>query len=204
MQKLTDRQGFPAVDRALRFVLLRLGSRPETASLQADVKATRDTLRAQHEAWQQAKDERVAASAEIEYVDGLVDREVMSTSREALVLTGGDRDDSRYRTLFPVPPSQAMRPVGGDEQRRYVGSLTQQIEADEAYASLRPRAEQLRTLQARLDALEADRQARYLAEEQARTRRAIALDDARRVHNRLYFQLRLLLDDEALVESFFL
>lgn len=67
MQRLLSRHRFADTVRALRFLVIRLASRPETASLAEDTQA-RTAMRDDEEKYQQALQARVAAAAEIEYL----------------------------------------------------------------------------------------------------------------------------------------
>ena len=203
MQRLLDRHRFNDVDRALRFLALRLGSRPESASLTEDVTQARAEVRETEERYQDALMARVAATAEIRYLDGLLDEAVMDLSRQALVLTGGRRDDARYMKLFVSSPSDGMRSIAGDSQDQFVRNILLRLREDVDFEPLRPHAETLATRQAALQASVEKRRALSVPEAAADADRRIALENARRLYNRAEAQLRLRFDDEGLVESYF-
>lgn len=204
MQKLTDSHSIGTTTDALRFLDVRLRSRPQTEDLAKLTFAERVELGAKYGEYLDARELRVAASAELAYVDGLLDGDVRGLAREALVLTAGKTDDPRYRTLFPITAAQATKPVGGDAQERFVRGVIDVLTNDDTLAPLRPHADRL---QARLDALNAalaQREDLYVPEARARTAYHIALEHARRTYNLCHAHLTLLFpDDPALVESFF-
>lgn len=205
MEQLREQHGFATVDRALRHLSIRLRSRPETAELAPEVDAERARVRQAEEAWLQAREMRIAATAEIDYLDAALDLAVADLSRLALVEVRGNRNDERYKRLFPASPSAATSSVGGEGQGRYVRALLAQLTSSSGpFPSL---AGQAPTIEAALTALsesEQRRDALYIPESTAATERTAALDRARRVYNQMYPRLRLLFPDNLrLVESYF-
>lgn len=208
MQKLTDKHTYTVVDRALRFLTLRLRSRPETAEMAASTLRTREQLKTHGDAFDNAFDERVALSAEVVYRDNRVDRFVISTLRRAAVAAFSDRPDAQQierRLYHGEAPSVAMKPVANEEQERYVSGILERINSDATFGPLQSKADELARLQGELDdVIEKRKKARV----QERLRSADldeALDQARQVYNQMYPRLQLTFpDDEALVESFFL
>ncbi len=204
MQRLLPRHRFADTDRALRYLSIRLASRPETADLAGPVHEARATMRDSEESYQQALQARVAATAEIEYLDGRLDDEVMGISRDLLALTDGDRTDARYLKLFSTAPSIAMSPIGGDAQNLYVRNMLARLRDDADLAPLRRRVDELTARHAALEAATEKRRVASVPEASADADRRLALDSAKRLYNRTEVQLRLVLDDKALVESYFL
>jgi hypothetical protein len=203
MRQIHENASAHKVDQALRFLRIRLGSRPDTKSLAEPVEQARQHVLATDTAWQEARDARRAATAEVQYLDELLDGDIMALSRETLVLTGGKRDDPRYQVLFPSAPSQAMAGVGSDAQARYVKQILTRLVEDPALAELRGKE---KTIAARLQALEgavAQRHGLYVPEASAQSDRRRAIDEARQLYRAIYHQLKLLLSDDALIESFF-
>jgi len=204
MQKLTDAQSPAVALRALRFAIIRLASRPETAPFAPDLQAARTALASADDALDNARTARVAATAEITWIDERIDTTIIQLGREARALVQGNARDPRYTRLFPIAPSEATRPVGGDTQTRFVTSIIQLLETDDAFASLRPQATPLRELSEQLTAATAARETLYLDENRAASERREAHEVARRAYNLLYPRLLLAFpEDEGLVESFF-
>jgi len=204
MQRLTDNRGVGETLTALRHLTIRLTSRDQTRPLATEITAARDALNAANGAWEEARAQRVAATAEIEYRDELLDAAAMQLSRTALALVEGDTTDPRYRTLFPIAPSTAMRPVADDAQTRFVTALLARLEADEAFVDLAIHAPTIRQRAEAVANAINGREALYVAEATASTARAITADAARRAYNLMYPRLQLMFPgDERLVESFF-
>jgi len=203
MRQIPEDSSAYKVDQALRFLRLRLSSRPDTKGLAGPVEEARKGVRAADEAWKEARYARQAATAEVQYLDELLDTVVMALSRQALVLTDGKRDDPRYKKLFPSAPSEAMAEVGGDAQARYVKQILTRLVEEPDLAELRGNE---KTIAKRLEALEAAVKTRddlYVPETSAQADRRKAIDDARQLYKATHLKLKLLLSDDALVESFF-
>jgi hypothetical protein len=164
----------------------------------------RAMLIAADDGWQQAVEERVAQSAEIGYLDGLLDAEALATAVDARAMVGGKVEDPRYTRLFSRPPSESTRRVADDEQDRFVRHVVARITEDADLAALKPHAEALTRCQQDLQAALKRREDLYVPEMKAQAARRAALDQAQRTYNFLYPQMVLALQDPALVESFFL
>lgn len=206
MEKLRDRHGSSIVDRALRHLSIRLRSRPETSALAPEVEAQRAQLRQAEDRWLEARELRIAAGAELEFLDGELDRAVAQVARLALTEVAGRREDDRYRKLFQIAPSEATRPVGGRAQELYVRGVLAQLTSDATpFPSLRTHAKPIEDgLKALRDA-EQRRADLYVPERVAATERAVALDQACRLYNSMHARLSLLFpENERLVESYFM
>ena len=204
MQKLNDNHGFPTVQRALRYTSIRLRSRPETADLAGVIDAERTSIETANDTHEQAREERVAATAEIDYLDGELDLKVMDLSRQVAVLTGSNTSDERYKMLFPVAPSKAVKPTAGESQHRFVKILVDRLENDKRFEALRGNVKPIVTAQTDLEKAIVNREECYMPEMRVSTDLKVAIDKAGRTYNKLYPQLTLIFDNERLVESFFL
>ncbi len=204
MQQLRDCHSPAIILRALRFLSIRLKSRPQSAEIELSVTQARAKLIAADEAFSQALEERVAASAEVHYLDGILNKGVADVAREALAQVKGDRNDARYMKLFAVSPSTAMRPVAGEAQERYVQNIISRLAEDASLAPLKSHADMLKGHLAALNAAVAKRQELYVPEAKAAADRRIAADEARRIYNQAAARLALMLgNDRALIDSFF-
>ncbi len=205
MQNLRPDQSFPIHMRAFRFVTIRLRSRPQTKALAAETQVQRDALKAAGEAYDEAVEERVAATAEVEYVDSVLDVSVLDLSRELLALNGGDRQDPRFTKLFPVAPAETVRPVTTEGQNRAVRVIVELLKEDPNLAPLRHHAASIGEKLANLEAALKARDGRYVDEDKANANRRQVMDHARRMYRMLMPRLQLIFpNDPVLVESFFL
>lgn len=205
MEKLSERFGPDATKRALRHAMLRMAGRGEAAGLQAELGAEREAVRVKHESWEQARDTRVAQTAEIALLDELLGGDVMDASRRILVATGGSRTDPRYVRAFSIAPSEGLAPVGGRDQARYVATVVAAIRGESTLDDLRPLADGIEARAAALAEAEKKRDDLYLAEGQAKVERDLAIARAQRAYNLAHPRLTVLYPDQAAwVESCFL
>jgi hypothetical protein len=202
MRKLSESSSAQTVLESYRFVLIRLRSRPETAGLVEGMSELRSALNAANEAYYQAYEERCAATAEIDYLDAVLDATVGDLAREVAVLVKNHREDPRYYKLFPVAPSQAMRQASVD-QDRFVTHIISLLAEDEDYTSLRSHADILSQHLKALREAVSTREALYTPEATANGQRQAVLDKARRAYNQLKPQLELIFPSRSQVDSFF-
>jgi hypothetical protein len=204
MESLRETRSPENIIDALRFTAIRLQSRPETKALVAGIEEVRGQLAAAAELLAQAREQRVAASAEIRYLDEVLDSTVMDLAREVAVLTRNDRKDERHRKLFPSAPSELVKPIAGEVQDRFVRSLINRLREDADYASLARYADALQVQQAALSEAVQKREALYVPEAKAEAEMAVARSRAVERHRETYHRMLLLFpSDRALVESFF-
>jgi hypothetical protein len=168
-----------------------------------EVRAARESLQRRAEAWEVAREARLGASAEVAFLDGELDGRMSRLSRGALVLVDGDREDARYRRLFPVGLAEAVRPVGGEEQAGAVARALSALSDAATYGGL---VEHVSALSEGLEALRGAEQRRrglMQAEGEARTELVLAKEEGQRLYNRMYHRLFEVLGEERLIESFF-
>ena len=204
MEKLRDDHSFPVVKRAVRYCALRLTSRPELAEGAAAMATCRATLRRCEDAYDDALDAKVAATAEVTYRDGRLDRAVAALARDVNAVVDGRTDDPRYQRIFLVSPSEGMRPRGGPEQDRFVQNVLATLEKDDDFADLRKHAVPIGACQRELDEAVARRAGLELAEKRAGRELDIAAAEARDTYNQMAHRVALVYPkDAALVDSFF-
>jgi hypothetical protein len=203
MQKLSEAHGQGVTRRAMLFLEHRLASRPQTAGMAGEVRAGRESLQRRTEAWEGAREARLGASAEVAFLDGELDGRMSRLSRAALVLVDGNREDARYRRLFPVGLTEAVRPVGGEEQAGAVERALSALSDAATYGGLSEHGAALSEGLAALRGAEQRRRGLMQAEGEARTELVLAKEDAQRLYNRMYHRLFEVLGEERLVESFF-
>lgn len=205
MQRLGERHRSPLVNRALRFLAIRLCSRPETSAFGEETSRVRESLAKKREAYIASLDERLAATAEITYLDACLDRTVLVSLRREVLVLATDRPSLEKKLFAGISPRNAMRPVGGEAQEHYVAGIIHRLETS---PELAPLSHYGPALQKRLDDLGAALSKRK--ELKAKEREALSdleeeTEGAVRYYNRMYPQLKLLFpNDLPLVESFFL
>lgn len=205
MQRLAERHHAPVVNRALRFLAIRLCSRPETNAFGEETTRVREALAKKRETYLAALDERLAATAEVTYLDACLDRAVLvSLRRDALVLAA-DRPSLEKKLFAGMSPRSAMRPVGGAAQEHYVEGIIQRLETDAEFAPLSHCAPALKKRLSDLASATSKRKALKAKEREVLGELEEETENAIRYYNRMYPQLKLLFpNDLALVESFFL
>lgn len=205
MQRLGERHRSPLVNRALRFLAIRLSSRPETSAFGEETTRVRESLAKKREAYIAALDERLAATAEITYLDACLDRAVLvSLRRDALVLAS-DRPSLEKKLFAKTSPRNAMRPVGGEAQEHYVAGIIHRLETSPELAPLSHYAPALQKRLTDLNTALLKRKELKSKEREALSTLEEELEHAVRYYNRMYPQLQLLFpNDLPLVESFFL
>ena len=204
MEKLREDHGYITVRRGMRFLSIRLHSRPLSAGLAADIDKERDALNERNEAYENAFEERVAASAEIGFLDGMLGSTVSDLARDVNALVKGRTDDPRYLRIFIGTPSERMKPVGGPEQDRFVQNILDVLAKDSDFASLHAHVPLITDWQQQLTDAVKRRETLQLAEDRARQELDIAIARARKVYNLMEHRLALIFpDSEPLVASFF-
>ncbi|MBU1244475.1 hypothetical protein KKD52_16205 [Myxococcota bacterium] len=205
MQTLHERHGFYTLNRALRQLDLGLARVPDLASTRPAVAALREKVTAAHAAHEDVREQRIAASAEIAYYDEEIDFAVVTAGQTLYLQCGRDRGAPAYKKLFPVSPSQMTSDLASPRQETYVTAMVDTIRKDDAYAALRPVADQLAGWTDQLRQAQERRRGLYVQEAQARGTLMAVADEARRFYNGLYYQFMVQLPDrKRLVESLFM
>ncbi len=204
MEALRKSHGVDVVLGALRILSIRCSSRPESKPIAAEMAEIRAGVRDKKDAWETARDERMAANCEIAYCDSGVDGAVMTLSRQATAMVDGKTDDNRYRNLFPAAPGAQLKPVGGAAQKQFVKGVLRALDEGEDIAELRPLGKPIAKAQKSLDTASDARDDLQVTEDRARTALDIELDAAREAYNQSWHRLNVIFPkDKALVESFF-
>ncbi len=204
MHSLRDSHGLPSAKSALRFLGVRLASRPDTASLAPEIQQSRSEVVAAEEAHDEKHEQWLAASAVVRYLDTKLGQMVGTLARDTLSLVGGNRQDARYQRLFAKAPSEAMKGVADDPQERYVRTIIATVQEDDAYKTLRGHLPGLIASLGELKTAVAKRNDLMLANEMALRDVRLTLDKAKRAYNLMYPRLQVIFpDDPALVETFF-
>lgn len=203
MQQAKERHGYYATDRVMRFLLIRIRSRPEIREIAEEVSVYRKALGAKHENYLQVREERLACSAEIAYLSGEITDIVMDLSRHILVKTKNNRHVALYRKVFPIAPSEAMRSTASS-QERYVFNILHCLENDPDYQMFVDHTQRLREHQILLKQASEQRNTLHALETQAHVEFRIAKNEAQHFYNHAYYRLMLMLPNQRnLVESFF-
>jgi hypothetical protein len=204
MQRLGERHRSPIVNRALRFLTIRLRNRPETRAFADEAASVRAELCKKREAYIEALDERLALSAEITYLDACLDRAVLVNLRRDVAVLGEDRPALEKKLFAGVSPRTGMRPVGGEAQDHYVTGIISRLEGDSDFVPIASHATKLRKRLADLNAALENRRELRIKERLALGDLEEETENATRYYNRMFPQLKLLFpNDLPLVESFF-
>ena len=204
MQRLGERHRSPIVNRALRFLTIRLRSRPETLAFADEAAQVRGSLCKKREAYIEALDERLALSAEITYLDACLDRAVLVGLRRDLTVLSSDRSAVEKKLFAGVSPRSGMRPIGGDAQEHYVAGIVNRLETDPDFAPIASHAGKLRKRLHDLNQALAKRRELRIKERLSLGDLEEETEHASLYYNRMYPQLKLLFpNDLPLVESFF-
>ncbi len=203
MRKLQDYHSPELILTALGFTKVRLSSREPFVPLANELEKQQSGLKAAIAQRDQAREARVAATAEVEWRDSELDSKVVKFSRTLLVRLDGKRNHPTYKRLFPIAPSTAMAPMASDEQTTYVRALLETHAADESLTDLQPEADAVAAALQEVERGVANRQDLYVKEARANRTLSEVADAARRYYNKLHPRLLLLEDNTRLVESFF-
>jgi len=204
MEKLRANHSSNTFEKALRFLAIRLRSRTETEVYVEEIDDARTELSKKYEAYKQARAKRVAATAEVRFLDKVLSRNIVTLSLEARAITRGRRADPRFKKLFPRTPTKHVTPVATPKKREFVRNLLSRLKDDRELTTLRHHAEILDKSLASLEAALNDREAARQVEQEIKADRDQAKKNAARVYNRMSPRLQLLFEDEpALVESYF-
>jgi hypothetical protein len=153
----------------------------------------------------QVEDERISATAEIEYRDAIVDSDVADIARQILLEVRGNRRNHRYLKLFPQSPSKLMRSIAGPEQTKFVLSLIDTLNTDPNYAGLKEHARLLAEHQKDLEVVIQKRTDWQVREIQLQSEWRMFYLQAQELYNSMYPRLLLLFpNNKNLVESCFI
>lgn len=204
MESLSQQHSFLITNRALRYTICRARSRPEASPVVQELSRHRSALRSSWDTYEDAHEDRIAATAEIEYRDAKVNACVMTVARHVHAMVDGDTRDPRYVKVFSEAPSDALKPVGGTPKAEFIRGVVRVLETDESFESLRPHAAIIQRAQAELDGAVRRRSELQVIENTAWSAFQIELDAAREAYNRSQHHFALLFPkDKALVESFY-
>lgn len=147
---------------------------------------------------------RTAAALE-RYRDKVLDGKIADLAREVLVLCGGDRESSTYKLIFPQPPSDAMRPVGGQDQSNFVKMVVNRLENEPAYRVLKPRAKAIIEAQKNLEQATAQKNERKQKLLEVRAEITVFKAETAKEYRLFHPELQLKFPDEPdLVDMFFM
>lgn len=203
MLRLSEDYGAPTVLRALRFLCIRLQRFEEAASIADELEQWRTELADAQEQFERAYTERVAATAEVSYRDGVLDQAVLNLAQEASRFLPGGHDDEHYHALFPVAAAEAVSSTASHRQHRFVHELVTTLRSDRSLGPLQSHAALIEQRQHALEEALAERELRFQGETTATRRRNEALDEACRAYNRSFSRLQLLFRDGARIESLY-
>ncbi|MCK6521900.1 hypothetical protein L6R49_10715 [Myxococcota bacterium] len=186
----------------LRVHILRLSGRPTSAAVYNDAVTIYKILQADEASYEAALDARVAMTNEINYLDHTVATAVGDVNHAILAVVKRDRQDPRYRRVFPQNPSDIVKRGHAEEQNRFIHSALAAIAAEPDLAAV-PTAD-LHTALTALETARAHRETLYAAENEAKARLRVTFDRACDHLDEAEPRLTLLYPKQpALVKSFF-
>jgi hypothetical protein len=204
MDKLREGHTTEQIEAALLFLGVRMEGHPMTAALAIEVQSELDHLRPAARAYQQALASRRAASSELDYLDGILDRLVLNLAIDLLAARGGDRQHPDYRALFERSPGEAMSGAATPDQDRYVLAVLTAMGSYKPLEDMSDRVPPIREALASVVACRDRRQQLYLEESRRAVELQLARESAARLYNSMYSRVFVLLpDQERLVDSFF-
>lgn len=202
MKNLQDDDGHIKTSTALRFLIRRLRSREQTQPRAEIVRDQLDKLDATYIAWRDIREDRMAATAEIDYRDSQEEKAVMKLSRNVLAEVE-QRSSLDYRLLFPQAAPNKMLHRAEDQAQLVEGILAQSD--NPAYTDYTLLFTRLNNAHQALTTAFETRKNLYIPEQQARTKLEIELDLARQIYNQTCPILQIEFPNEkSLVKSFFL
>lgn len=204
MQRALEAHSVGQTLTGLRFMNIRLLSRPASKPMAGEAKAAHDVLFAADQAYIAARDAVIASTAEVEYLDAELDTSVIQAGREARPLVNGQIDHPDWLLAFPVSPSEGTKSVGGNAQAHYVRNVIDRFRTRPTFAPLQARAQDIEDKLAALTAAEAEREALRAVADRAKQERAVIQRQVIKLYNLMYPRLQILFEEQArLVESFF-
>lgn len=186
------------------FVRRRARRRPECAALVATLDAAYDPLLAAIGARDELAEERACATAELEYLDEVLDAAVANFVRHLLAHLGGDRGHATFKRMFPIAPSEATRDVASPEQSSFVGGVLKVFNDDKSLVGLTEHALTMQSALTALDTVRAERTALEQDEGLANAELAVRMDAMAAAYNGAFHQLSMIYPGQkGLVRSFF-
>ena len=164
MTKLTEKTSTETLTTAAEVHIGRLSSHPKTTSLAAPVQAQLEAVEVADRDHHKKVLARMLLTGQLTYADSVLDDVVMSAANKALGLVERDRDDLRYRALFPVAPSEGVEEMASSAQDKFVANIIHQLRTNPDLQSLAADADPIEAAQAEVAALRDQRDAAYSAE----------------------------------------
>ena len=114
--------------RLTRFLIRRLGRRPECAAIRDALTSAYTPLVAAVAEREELDEARACATADLEYLDEQLDAAMANFVRHLLAQLGGDRKHPTYLRLFPIAPSAGTAGMATPEQSAFVAGVLQNFE----------------------------------------------------------------------------
>lgn len=161
MTKLNENSSTEALTTAAELHIARLSSHPKTSALAPPVQAQLEAVTVADQDHHKKMLARMLLTGQLTYADSVLDDAVMSASNKVFGLVERDRDDLRYRALFPVAPSVGVNEMATAAQDRFVANIIHQLRTNPDLASLIALADPIEAAQAELAALREQRDDAY-------------------------------------------
>jgi hypothetical protein len=203
MIKLKEYSGIELTVASLRYLSIRLKSRPDTSALATQVDEFKNELMTLDNKHGELQERRIGLSSEIIYRDSILDEAVMNISRKILVETKNDRKHELYTKLFKITPTKMMAPITSKEQNQNVRLIVDQLKNDQDYSQFTNDATNIEDVLNVLTDSISKRDGAYIEENKAKMELNILKGKSQRLYNKMYPTLQLILDNKNLIETFF-
>jgi hypothetical protein len=204
MKRMHETTSLNNIIGGLRFLIIRLKPLRRDENIVLNIQEMVDNLVSKSNEFDMKKLERVGQTAQINYLDDLLDSTVIELSRVILNKSSGRRDSSLYKTMFPITPSKVLSGIGTTTQEAYIKNIINLIESNEEYNEFEAIKNRIKSSLDELNAAMAQRETFYLDENNSHNELRILRLRATRMYNLSYHQLSLLYaDDQDFVDSLF-
>lgn len=204
MYTMPDDASPDLADQLMRYYHRRTRGRAELVPIRDEILSVLTRLRAAKLALQDARDERIGGTAEIEYCDSELDLAMADLDRAISVVVRGDRNHEIYRRVFPTPRGEAMKQVATADQANYTRDVLREVAKEPLLAGKSEEIEAVRLAAAALQAAIDARTACYDEERAAERELAAVMARAKEVYDLSYHQTTLVYPKSpARVKSFY-
>lgn len=183
-EQLNERHGPYEVVERLEALSAALAGHPLTQALHPPLDAMADAVEAAHKDWRRAVARRTATTGRIEYFDHQLREPFMKAARHIGTETNNNREAIEYKTVYPnEPPSELIRPVGGENQAREVRRVIHVLRTDPVVAAFAHHADPIEQAHEKVLTEEKHRDVLDLEASAKRTVLDRKLAEARRLYN---------------------
>jgi hypothetical protein len=183
-EQVNERHGPYELVERMESLSAALAGHPLTQHMHPALDQMADEVEAAHKDWRRTSAKRTATTGRMEYYDFLLRAPFMKAARHVSTETNNNREAIEYKTLYPKdPPSELIRPVGGENQAREVRRVVHVLRTDPVVAAFAHHADPIEQAHEKVIAEEASRDVLDLEVSAKRTVLDRKLADARRLYN---------------------